>query len=316
VDGGQFRAMVQALHHPLVVVDAQDALEYCNPAFATLTGQVWQDVPSFTELLRRIVPDDQAQAAAIAGWQDLVRRYDQGDAASQSLSIVTRSGEQRSVICRILTHDEQRTAMVIEDVTDTRRTQTELRASRDTLRVALDNTYDAVFIHDVDGRIVDVNQKMLRLYGLERDEALGLNIVDVSSHNSPMDVAARRWRSVMAGESQLFEWRARRPGDDVEFDVEVYLSQISLDDVPFIIANVRDITERKRAEQERFDLQQQLLQAQKMEAIARLAGGVAHDFNNLLTSIIGHADLVLARLEPTSLDYEAVEQISSAPPAP
>ena len=79
-----------------------------------------------------------------------------------------------------------------------------------------------------------------------------------------------------------------------------------------IVVNYRDITERKQAEEEHALLAAELLQAQKMEAVGRLAGGIAHNFNNLLTAISGYAELALARL-PADSDVRAdVEEIKKA----
>ncbi|MEI7990387.1 MAG: PAS domain S-box protein, partial [Chloroflexota bacterium] len=74
----------------------------------------------------------------------------------------------------------------------------------------------------------------------------------------------------------------------------------------------RSLTERKRADEEKEKLQQQLLQAQKMETVGRLAGGVAHDFNNLLGVIMGHAELVLANLTPHQAVYHDLHEILKA----
>lgn len=75
---------------------------------------------------------------------------------------------------------------------------------------------------------------------------------------------------------------------------------------------VRDITERKQAEEEKIIVASQLQQAQKMEAVGRLAGGVAHDFNNMLGVIIGHAELALMKMEPSQPNYAALVEIKKA----
>jgi signal transduction histidine kinase/CheY-like chemotaxis protein len=79
-----------------------------------------------------------------------------------------------------------------------------------------------------------------------------------------------------------------------------------------IVGVARDIRERKRADAERADLQVQLLQAQKMEAIGVLAGGVAHDFNNLLTAVVGYSDLLLSRLDEDDSSRHELEEIRLA----
>jgi nitrogen-specific signal transduction histidine kinase len=80
----------------------------------------------------------------------------------------------------------------------------------------------------------------------------------------------------------------------------------------FFITHIQDITERKRAEAEKEKLQAQLLQAMKMEAVGRLAGGVAHDFNNLLTVITGYSELLLQKIGKESPMHREVEEIKRA----
>ena len=96
--------------------------------------------------------------------------------------------------------------------------------------------------------------------------------------------------------------------DGSEFPVEIGLTPVATEEGLFVISSVVDITARKQAEREREELESQLRQAQKMEAVGRLAGGVAHDFNNILAAILGFAEL--ARDARRSEDVDATSRRS------
>ena len=138
---------------------------------------------------------------------------------------------------------------IVRDITERKKMETELNAAKDYLRTVFNNVYDAIFVHDLDGKIVDVNDKMLELYGVSREEAIGFNVIrDYSATNEPMEVSRSNWNKVMSGEYIFTEWKARSPKDGSIFDVEVFLAKLVLPDGDYILANVRDITERKHAE--------------------------------------------------------------------
>ena len=106
----------------------------------------------------------------------------------------------------------------------------------------------------LNGKVMDVNDKMLDLYGISRREAVELSIIpDYSTPDYMADKELSRWalanwKKAIQGENQFFEWKARRPKDGSEFDVEVFLTKLTLPNGDFILANVRDISERKAME--------------------------------------------------------------------
>jgi two-component system, cell cycle sensor histidine kinase and response regulator CckA len=128
------------------------------------------------------------------------------------------------------------------------RAESELGLAKDHLKKIFDNAQDAIFIHDLEGKILDVNDKMCRMYGLTKEEAFEVTIEDVSSSRMSKEVLLERWNKVLSDEKLLFEWEARRPKDKSLFNVEVSIQRISFQDKDIVLANVRDITERKRAE--------------------------------------------------------------------
>ncbi|MEW6366835.1 MAG: PAS domain S-box protein [Acidobacteriota bacterium] len=108
-----------------------------------------------------------------------------------------------------------------------------------------------------------------------------------------------------------YELRLRTKSGDVRvFNVNVDTVEIGKE--RFTLTAAQDITERKQAEEERRNLEEQLRQAQKMEAVGRLAGGVAHDFNNMLGVILGNTELALADLPPESPISTGLTEVLSA----
>jgi len=166
----------------------------------------------------------------------------------------------------------------------------ELALGEQRFREIFNSTSDALFIHDPEtGDIRDVNQTMLKMFRCSREEAMNLPIGVFSEGKSPYGPAeAARWmRKALTEGPQVFEWHARRRDGEL-FWVEVSLKKSNIAGQDALLASVRDITDRRQLETE-------LRQAQKMEAIGTLAGGIAHDFNNILTAIFGYTELARIR---------------------
>src|ERR1041385_2199523 len=166
-------------------------------------------------------------------------------------------------------------------------------------RVAVESSPNGMVMVDRGGRIVLVNREVERLFGYTRDELLGQSIEvlvpDRSRGKHPdfrhLFFEKPAARSMGAGR-ELYGLRK----DGTEIPVEIGLNPIETEEGLFVLSSIVDISARKRADEERNRLQDQLRQAQKMEAIGTLAGGIAHDFNNMLGAIVGYAELVKAQV--------------------
>lgn len=159
----------------------------------------------------------------------------------------------------------------------------ELNKSEIMLRALFDNANDGIMIMNRDGIILNVNQKACDIHGFDKDTLIGTNIKLLETQEN-LDSYRERMERILNGEALLFETRHyRRDGNKVS--LEISSKAIAVEGITYVQSFQRDITEKKR-------LQEQLFQSQKMESIGILAGGIAHDFNNILSAILGHAELL------------------------
>ena len=186
--------------------------------------------------------------------------------------------------------------LLVTNVMQRRRAIAGLMESERKFQTIFDQTSDAIFIHEMpEGRLVDVNEAMLKLFGYaSKAEALTCAPEQMAHDQSPHSLNEARILLRRAEEEgpQTFEWLARRKTGEL-FWVEVALRSSNIGGRRCVLAAVRDIAERKRAEEEKEKLRSQLDQAQKMESVGRLAGGVAHDFNNMLQVILGNTAMAM-----------------------
>jgi PAS domain S-box-containing protein len=195
-----------------------------------------------------------------------------------------------------------------EDITARKRAEEDLRSSETKYRAIFDTSNDALMIQKgPEGLdVLDVNQRFAKLYGYTLDEVreLGFDALVVSLPPYTQEKARDYIRKAIQEGPQNFEWLSRDKAQR-HFWTEVNLQRCEFGGQVWIIAAVRDISNRKQ-------LEEQLRQAQKMEAVGQLAGGVAHDFNNILTVIKGHASLLLAEKNSNADVMDALGEINAA----
>jgi PAS domain S-box-containing protein len=166
------------------------------------------------------------------------------------------------------------------------RVEAALRSSEDRFRSIVGAISEGIFLVDGEtGEFAEVNPPGCAMFGFRRDELIGQNLRSLSA-SPELLTGARTWveQAVSSGQPRRLDWRCRRKDGEV-FWAELSIQVATIDARPMVLAIVRDLTERRMIEE-------QLRQAQKIEAIGQLTGGIAHDFNNLLGVIIGNLDLL------------------------
>jgi len=195
-----------------------------------------------------------------------------------------------------------------------RQVEEALESTRRTLDAVVETVPALLVMTDPQGNIVMFNRACEELTGYDRREVIGKNLFSLflrpewipvvqARFADPFDPALREphenpWVT-KSGQERMLEWRC-----------SVLPSPCGSE--YFVLGAGLDVTERKRAEQDRRKLEARLRQAEKMEAIGRLAGGVAHDFNNMLSVICGYGEMARSKLSPHDPLFRDLEQILRA----
>lgn len=171
---------------------------------------------------------------------------------------------------------------------------------------------DAIFLIDnTTGTILQANRAACKMYGYTSEELLTMKNTDLSAEPEQTLKVTKEMPPV-TDQVMTIPLRWHRNKEGKHFPVEITGRFFLRKGRPVHIAAIRDISERRHAEEEREKLQARLNQAQKMESVGRLAGGVAHDFNNMLNVIIGNAELILDTMTPNDLIQDPLQEILKA----
>jgi PAS domain S-box-containing protein len=184
-----------------------------------------------------------------------------------------------------------------------RKTEDKLRESEKRFRDLFENSPDAIFVEDLNGKVLDVNPAACQLHGRTREELIGEYVYSLIPPER-REKAEVDFSKLVKGEHDQLE-SFSLTNDVREVPVEIRARRIEYSGKPALLLIVRDVTERKRAEAE-------LLRASKLESIGILAGGIAHDFNNLLTAILGNVSLLMSHLDKTDSIFEKIAEVEKA----
>ena len=200
------------------------------------------------------------------------------------------------------------------DISEQKAAEAALRRSEEHFRSLIENALDIITVVDADGGIVFESPSVRRVLGFEPAELVGEPYLGLI-HPEDEPLAREAIQAAITSGTLVghpFEARFRHREGDWRLLESVCENLLDDPAVAGVVVNSRDITERREAEEELHESREQLLQAQKMEAVGRLAGGVAHDFNNLLTAIKGFTELLLLDLDRRDPRYPFAYEIQAA----
>jgi len=205
-------------------------------------------------------------------------------------------------------------AKITRDLTERKKTQEALKESEERFRLLVQGVTDyAIYMLDPKGRVTNWNAGAQRIKGYTQDEILGTHFSQFYTDEDRATELPRRALETAAREGR-FEaegWRLRKDGTRFWASVVIDRIQNDMGEIIGFAKITRDITERRQAQEALAQAREALFQAQKMEAVGQLTGGVAHDFNNLLTVIVNSLDL-LTRNTHDARDMRLIESAQRA----
>lgn len=300
----RFRALIENSHDAFQLVAADGTILYASPAIVRTGGRTPEEVVGHkaTEWSHpEDLVDFTKQFGEFVGKPGASRRIE--------LRYQHKDGSWRwaEATCNNLLQEPAVNAIVVNvhDITDRKQAEEAVRASNELLQAVTEGTSDAVFVKDREGRYLLLNAAVAELFGKPIAELIGRD----DSALLPGEVATRIRDddlAVMAAKTaRTYEETVPSPRGARVLQTSKAPYRDSAGAVAGVIGISRDVTERKR-------LEEQLRQAQKMEAVGRLAGGLAHDFNNLLTVINGYSEIILDSLDVQSPLRPLMEDVMKA----
>jgi two-component system, cell cycle sensor histidine kinase and response regulator CckA len=188
--------------------------------------------------------------------------------------------------------------IAVSDITDSKRAEDAMRFSEERFR-GMFESHSAIMllVEPATGRIVLANKAAERFYGYTASRLVSMCIQDINilppaQVETEMNLALHKLRNLFIFPHRLADGEVRT--------VQVHSSPIEHNEKVMLFSIIHDITESKRLEAERQEMERKLLHAQKLESLGVMAGGIAHDFNNLLQVVLGNLDLALDDIPPDS----------------
>ena len=305
----KYRTILENIEDGYYEVDIAGNFTFFNDSFCRIYGYPKEELMGMND--RQYTDQENAKKL----FQTFNRVYRTEESAKRTdWEIIRKDGMKRNIEASVsLIKDSSGNRIgfrgLVHDITE--RKQAEEQLSK--LFRAVEQSPATVMITDTDANIEYVNPKFTQLTGYTLKEVIGKNPRILKSGETPAEEYKRLWETITSGREWRGEFHNKKKNGDLYWE-SASISSIKNPQglITHFIAVKEDITERKRAEEERTTLQEQLRQSQKMEAIGRLAGGVAHDFNNLLTVIKGYCQLSLAEMKESTPLKDTLEVIDKA----
>lgn len=266
--------------------------QYVNPAMAAMFGYTVKEMEGKLSPIDLVIPEQRKMVK-----ENLIRRATGELTSTADIKCLHRDGSvfDTLVLGSAIIHEGKPASVgTMLDITDRKASEEKLKKSEKRATALLEAIPDMVFRVNSEGVYLDYKADPTDLHVTLPDAIIGKTNQDLLPPYLSLLIDEKIKETLQTGEMKLFEYKLSVPGSG-KLDFEARMVKSGEDEVTSI---VRNMTERKKARNERSILEKQLYQAKRMESIGLMAGGVAHDLNNILAGIVGYPELILQTLPP------------------
>jgi len=305
-------SVINAIADPVFVKDDKRRFVLVNEALCAIAGRPRESLIGKND--HEMFPE--GEAAVLRKIDDIVLDTGKENVNEESLTNFS-SGEVRTIVtsktCYIDPAGKKFIVGVARDITDRKRAEEQLRISEEKYRNIFENMQDVYYETSLDGLILEISPSIEAISSgqYRQTDLIGQQMLDF--YDDAQEREGLITKLLETGSFSDFEILLRnRDGSLVPCSISAKLWRDDQGNPVKIIGSMRDTIERKKAETEREKLQAQLVQAQRMESVGRLAGGVAHDYNNMLSVILGYTEMAMEQVDPDGPIYDNLKEVYTA----
>jgi PAS domain S-box-containing protein len=308
----KYRELIQEINDGLFITDDRGVFTFVNNAFARIYGYEKPDDLIGKNIIELTLPERR---------EALMQEFNRNMLSGREVGVIDlpieRPDKSRAYIqvrpVNIIERDRiVGTRGIVQDITERKLAEEALREEKAFTENALNTLKDLFFVFDFAGKFLRWNNALNAVSGYSDSEITSMKTTDFFMGKDIDRISEAIQTAVQEGSASVEALLVTKDGRQIPYELAGALLRDHKGN-PIAISGVgKDITERKRAEEEQAKLEAQLRHAQKMESIGTLAGGIAHDFNNVLTAIVGYGHIALMKMAKDDPQRVNIEHILEA----